>query len=103
MVLTAAAADRVSFGCGAGRPLHLLRPVPAAAVRCGLDLEAKLAQATRTCVQNLEKSMGIRTPSQPQIFVGSAVAKSPGFPVGNLLADHGGEVARHLVRAVPGG
>lgn len=73
VVLTAAAADRVSFGCGAGDRFTyydqcLLQQFDAATTW------GQLAQATRTCVQNLEKSMGIRTSSQPQIFVGSAVA-----------------------------
>jgi len=73
VVLTAAAADRVSFGCGAGDRFTyydqcLLQQFDAAATW------GQLAQATRACVQNLEKSMGIRTPSQPQTFVGSAVA-----------------------------
>lgn len=73
VVLTAAAADRVSFGCGAGDRFTyydqcLLQQFDAASTW------GQLAQATRSCVQNLEKSMGIRTPSQPQIFVGSAVA-----------------------------
>lgn len=73
VVLTAAAGDRVSFGCGAGDRFTyydqcLLQQFDAASTW------SQLAQATRTCVQNLEKSMGIRTPSLPQIFVGSAVA-----------------------------
>lgn len=79
VVLTAAAADRVSFGCGAGDRFTyydqcLLQQFDAASTW------GQLAQATRACVQNLEKSMGIRTPSLPQIFVGSAVAnlKIPG-------------------------
>lgn len=72
VVLTAAAADRVSFGCGAGDRFTyydqcLLQQFDAATTW------NQLAQATRTCVRNLEQSMGIRTPSQPQIFVGSAV------------------------------
>ncbi|WP_422035406.1 C13 family peptidase [Reyranella sp.] len=73
VVLTAAAADRVSFGCGAGDRFTyydqcLLQQFD------GATTWGQLAQATRSCVQNLEKSMGIRTPSLPQIFVGSAVA-----------------------------
>ena len=79
VVLTAAAADRVSFGCGAGDRFTyydqcLLQQFDAASTW------GQLAQATRACVQKLEKSMGIRTPSLPQIFVGSAVAnlKLPG-------------------------
>ncbi len=73
VVLTAAAADRVSFGCGAGDRFTyydqcLLQQFD------GASTWGQLAQATRACVQNLEKSMGIRTSSQPQIFVGSAVS-----------------------------
>lgn len=73
VVLTAAAADRVSFGCGAGDQFTyydqcLLQQFD------GASTWSQLAQATRACVQSLEKSMGIRTPSQPQIFVGSSVA-----------------------------
>jgi hypothetical protein len=73
VVLTAAAADRVSFGCGAGDRFTyydqcLLQQFD------GATTWGQLAQATRSCVQNLEKSMGIRTPSLPQIFVGSSVA-----------------------------
>ncbi|TAJ90646.1 MAG: hypothetical protein EPO10_17865 [Reyranella sp.] len=73
VVLTAAAADRVSFGCGAGDRFTyydqcLLQQFDTASTW------GQLAQATRTCVLGLEKSMGIRTSSQPQIFVGSAAA-----------------------------
>lgn len=72
VVLTAAAADRRSFGCGTGDRFTyydqcLLQQFDAATTW------NQLAQATRTCVQGLERSMGIRTPSQPQIFVGAAV------------------------------
>lgn len=73
VVLTAAAADRVSFGCGAGDRFTyydqcLLQNFDSAATW------GQLAQATRSCVQELEQSMGIRRPSQPQIFVGASVA-----------------------------
>ena len=73
VVLTAAAADRVSFGCGAGDRFTyydqcLLQQFDGAATW------RQLADATRSCVERLEKSMGIGPPSQPQIFVGSAVA-----------------------------
>ncbi len=73
VVLTAAASDRVSFGCGEGDRFTyydqcLLQQFDAATTW------NQLAQATRACVQALEKTMGVRTPSRPQIFVGSAVA-----------------------------
>ena len=33
----------------------------------------ELAGATRSCVESLERRMGVKPPSQPQIFVGAAV------------------------------
>lgn len=73
VVLTAAAADRVSFGCGAGDQYTyfdqcLLQQFDGAATW------EQLAQTTRSCVENLERRMGIRRSSRPQLFVGSAVA-----------------------------
>ena len=73
IVLTAAAADRVSFGCGASDQYTyydqcLLQQFDGAATW------QQLAQATRACVENLERRMGIRKSSLPQTFVGSAVA-----------------------------
>ncbi len=73
VVLTAAAAARVSFGCGAGDQYTyydqcLLQQFDGAATW------QDLAVATRACVENLERSMGVSPPSQPQIFVGAAVA-----------------------------
>jgi hypothetical protein len=78
-VLTAAAADRVSFGCGAGDQYTyydqcLLQQFDGAATW------QQLAIATRSCVEALERRMAVSLPSQPQIFVGAAVAdlKVPG-------------------------
>lgn len=73
IVLTAAAADRTSFGCGAGDQYTyfdqcLLQQFD----RAGTWSE--LAGATKGCVANLERDMGIRRPSLPQTFVGSGVA-----------------------------
>jgi Peptidase C13 family len=72
VVLTAAAANRVSFGCGAGDQYTyydqcLLQQFDGAATW------RALAAATRTCVESLERRMGVKPPSQPQIFVGAAV------------------------------
>jgi hypothetical protein len=79
VVLTAAAADRVSFGCGAGDQYTyydqcLLQQFDGAATW------QQLAIATRSCVEALERRMAVSLPSQPQIFVGAAVAdlKLPG-------------------------
>lgn len=73
IVLTAAAADRVSFGCGAGDRYTyydqcLLQQFD------GASTWSDLAQATRACVAGLEQRMGIRRPSQPQVFIGQSVA-----------------------------
>ena len=72
VVLTAAAADRVSFGCGSGDQYTYYD-------QCLLEqfdravTWRQLAQATRSCVENLEQRMGVTPPSQPQTFVGAAV------------------------------
>jgi hypothetical protein len=72
VVLTAAAANRVSFGCGAGDQYTyydqcLLQQFDGAATW------RALAAATRACVESLERRMGVKPPSQPRIFVGAAV------------------------------
>ncbi len=73
IVLTAAAPDRASFGCGASDRYTyydqcLLQQFDGAATW------QQLAATTRTCVENLERKMGIRRPSLPQTFVGSGVS-----------------------------
>jgi hypothetical protein len=73
IVLTAAAADRVSFGCGSGDQYTyydecLLQQFD------GAGTWRELAQRTQACVTRLERSMGISRPSQPQTFFGSAVS-----------------------------
>jgi hypothetical protein len=73
VVLTAAAATRASFGCGAGDQYTyydqcLLQQFDRAATW------RELAAATRSCVESLERRMGVSPPSQPQIFVGAAVS-----------------------------
>lgn len=72
VILTAAATDRTSFGCGAGDQYTyydqcLLQQFDGAATW------RDLAVATRSCVESLERRMGVRTPSQPQMFVGAQV------------------------------
>ena len=72
VILTAAATNRTSFGCGADDEytyydwclLHQLD---------GASTWGDLAQSTKTCVEGLERKIGAR-PSQPQLFVGSEVA-----------------------------
>ncbi len=72
VILTAAATDRVSFGCGAGDQYTyydqcLLQQFDGAATW------RDLAVATRACVEALERRMGVRPPSLPQMFVGAQV------------------------------
>ncbi len=73
IVLTAAAADRASFGCGAEDEYTfydrcLLRQLDNA--RTWRDL----AVGTRDCVVAAERELGVTKASQPQIFIGSDVA-----------------------------
>lgn len=73
VILTAAARDRTSFGCGA-RDLYtyydqcLLQSFDQATTF------AELAANTRVCVENLERTLAIRAPSEPQTFIGAQVA-----------------------------
>jgi hypothetical protein len=73
IVLTAAAPDRASFGCGASDRYTyydqcLLQQFDA------VTTWRQLAQATEACVETLERRMGVSPPSRPQTFVGAAVA-----------------------------
>jgi hypothetical protein len=72
VILTAAATDRTSFGCGTGDQYTyydqcLLQQFD------GATTWQQLATATRSCVENLERRMGVRTASLPQTFVGAQV------------------------------
>lgn len=74
VILTAAATDRTSFGCGAGDQYTyydqcLLQQFDGAATW------RELGVATRACVEALERRMGVRPPSQPQMFVGAEVER----------------------------
>src|SRR6187401_2268517 len=73
IILAAAATDRASFGCGADNDYTyydqcFLQQLDTAATWTGLAL------ATRACVETLEQRLGVRRSSQPQLFVGAAVA-----------------------------
>jgi Peptidase C13 family len=72
VILTAAATNRTSFGCGADDEYTyydwcLLHQFDEATTW------GELAASTRTCVEGLERKMGVQ-PSQPQLFVGAEVA-----------------------------
>jgi hypothetical protein len=73
IIMTAAAADRTSFGCGADDDYTyydqcLLQTLDNVATW------RELALGTRTCVATLERRLGVEQESQPQLFVGAAVA-----------------------------
>lgn len=73
VILTAAATDRVSFGCSADNDFTYYD-------QCFLQqLETattwgELAAGMRRCVEGLERRLGVRVGSDPQLFVGSEVA-----------------------------
>ena len=74
MVVTAARADRASFGCGAEETYTyfdgcVLESLPKAS---RLDV---LAEQARTCVARRETEMGMEPPSEPQIAIGAEMAK----------------------------
>jgi hypothetical protein len=73
IIMTAAAADRTSFGCGADDDYTyydqcLLQTLDS------VGTWRELALGTRDCVQTLERRLGVGLGSRPQIFVGAAVA-----------------------------
>jgi len=73
IIMTAAAIDRTSFGCGADDDYTyydqcLLQTLDSVATW------RELALGTRSCVETLERRLGVRQESRPQIFVGAAVA-----------------------------
>jgi hypothetical protein len=73
IIMTAAAIDRTSFGCGADDDYTyydqcFLQTLDGAATW------RDLAGGTRSCVQTLERRLGVRQDSRPQLFVGAAVA-----------------------------
>lgn len=73
IILAAAATERTSFGCGANDDYTyydkcFLQQLDGASSWTGL------AQATRACVETLERRLGVRQESRPQLFVGASVA-----------------------------
>ena len=72
VILTAAAADRVSFGCSADDDFTYYD-------RCFLQqfetatTWRELAARAKTCVEGLERRLGVRAGSEPQLFIGSDV------------------------------
>ncbi len=73
LVLTAAAADRTSFGCSTDSPMTFFTD---ALFNQALRSEASLSQAfaqARTLVAERERAEGLSPPSDPQMFAGAAI------------------------------
>jgi hypothetical protein len=73
IIMTAAAVDRTSFGCGADDDYTyydqcLLQTLDNAVTW------RDLAGGTQACVQTLERRLGVSQESRPQLFIGAAVA-----------------------------
>jgi len=73
IILAAAATDRTSFGCGADDDFTYYDQCFLQQLD-GASTWRQLAEATRGCVQTLERRLGVRRESRPQLFVGAEVA-----------------------------
>lgn len=73
IVVAAAATDRTSFGCGADDDYTYYDQCFLQELD-GASTWRELAQATHACVATLERRLGVRRESRPQLFVGAAVA-----------------------------
>ena len=74
IIMTAAAADRTSFGCGADDDYTYYDQCFLQTLDGGGATWRELALGTRSCVDTLERRLGVREQSRPQLFVGAAVA-----------------------------
>jgi hypothetical protein len=73
LVITAARADRSSFGCGYGsEATYLAQALFGEALAKTFSIEAAFAQA-RSKIEQWEREKGYTPPSEPQIFVGSKI------------------------------
>ncbi|MFI4999426.1 MAG: C13 family peptidase [Reyranellales bacterium] len=72
-ILTAAAADRASFGCSAEDEYTYYDQCFLQQLD-GATTWRELALATKSCVESLERRLGVRRPSNPQAFFGEAVS-----------------------------
>lgn len=73
LVITAARADRSSFGCGYGsEATYLAQALFAEALTRTVSIEGAFADA-RAKIEQWERDKGYSPPSEPQIFVGSQI------------------------------
>jgi Peptidase C13 family len=75
MIMTAARADRTSFGCGQDSKYPYFDTCVIANLRSAGGFLA-LADRVRDCVSKAESDTGMSPPSEPQVFVGSKIAAS---------------------------
>ncbi len=73
IIIAAAATDRTSFGCGADNDYTYYDQCFLQSLD-GASTWRDLAETTRSCVQTLERRLGVDRESRPQLFVGAAVA-----------------------------
>jgi hypothetical protein len=74
IIMTAAAADRTSFGCGADDDYTYYDQCFLQTLDGAATTWRELALGTRSCVDTLEQRLGVRDQSRPQLFVGAAIA-----------------------------
>jgi hypothetical protein len=74
IIMTAAAADRTSFGCGADDDYTYYDQCFLQTLDGAATTWRELALGTRFCVDTLERRLGVRDQSRPQLFVGAAIA-----------------------------
>jgi hypothetical protein len=73
MVLTAARPDRASFGCGESDRYTFFDTCMLHELPLAHDFAA-LGPAVQACVARREKDLGADPPSEPQLWIGSALA-----------------------------
>lgn len=73
MIFTAARPDRTSFGCGEANQYTFFDQCVLESLPMSPDF-AGLAGTTKDCVATREKAEGADPPSEPQLYVGSAIA-----------------------------
>ncbi|HMI97702.1 MAG TPA: C13 family peptidase [Micropepsaceae bacterium] len=73
MIFTAARPDRTSFGCGEANQYTFFDQCVLESLPMSADFHA-LAGTTKDCVELREKAEGATPPSEPQLYIGSAIA-----------------------------
>ncbi len=72
IILTASAADRTSFGCGADNDYTYYDACFLQQFDTARTWQ-QIGNETRSCVENLERQLKVPTSSKPQMFIGAAV------------------------------